>query len=82
MIALKERYVEMNRMPKEEVNAKRTFASLPPLIKGYLRLGGYVGDGGVLDFECNTTDVSVVVKTALVTDKYVQRYAQGQVFKD
>ena len=48
--------------------------SLPPLIKGYLRLGGFVGDGAVIDPQFNTTDVAVVVQTDLVTDKYYKHY--------
>jgi putative hemolysin len=48
--------------------------ALPPLIKGYLRLGGFVGDGAVIDEQFNTTDVCIVVKTALVTEKYSRHY--------
>jgi 1-acyl-sn-glycerol-3-phosphate acyltransferase len=44
------------------------------LIKGYLRLGGFVGDGAVVDEQFNTTDVCIIVKTDLVTDKYYQHY--------
>lgn len=73
-VALKERYVEMNRLPKEKVDAKEAFVLLPALIKGYLRLNGYIGSGAVIDPEYNTTDVSIVVKTDLVTEKYFQRY--------
>ncbi len=51
-----------------------SLAQLPPLIKGYLRLGGFVGDGAVIDHAFNTTDVAVVVKTDLVTDKYYRHY--------
>lgn len=76
--ALPGRYVSMNLLRKEEVDVKAAFSVLPALIKGYLRLGGYVGDGAVVDEVYNTTDVSVVVKTALVTEKYVQRYAGGK----
>ena len=72
--ALPDRYVEMNLMPKEAVDAKEAFSGLPALIKGYLRLSGYVGLGAVIDPEYNTTDVSIVVKTDLVTEKYAQRY--------
>lgn len=75
-VALKERYVEMNRIPKEQVDAKRAFAALPALIKGYLRLNGYIGSGAVIDPEYNTTDVSIVVKTDRVSDKYAQRYGK------
>jgi len=56
------------------LDAKRVQAQLPPLIKGYLRLGGFVGDGAVIDRQFNTTDVAVVVKTDLVTDKYYRHY--------
>jgi len=75
-VALPKLYVEMNLMPKEAVDVKEAFASLPALIKGYLRLSGYIGLGAVIDPEYNTTDVSIVVKTDLVTDKYVQRYGR------
>lgn len=74
--ALDELYVEMNRMPKEQVDVKQGFAALPALIKGYLRLSGYIGAGAVIDPEYNTTDVSIVVKTDRVTDKYAQRYGK------
>jgi putative hemolysin len=47
---------------------------LPPLIKGYLRLGGFVGDGAVIDPQFNTTDVAIVVKTDLVSDRYYRHY--------
>lgn len=72
--ALPDRYVEMRRMPPNELDPKRVLAQLPPLIKGYLRLGGFVGDGAVIDRQFNTTDVAVVVKTDLVTDKYYRHY--------
>jgi len=74
--ALPSLYVDMNLMPKEEVNVKEAFSSLPALIKGYLRLSGYIGLGAVIDEQYNTTDVSIVVKTDLVTDKYAARYGK------
>ena len=66
--------VDMALMPKEQINVKRALVELPPLIKGYLRLGGYVGDGAVIDHQFNTTDVSIVVKTDLITNKYSKHY--------
>src|SRR6266446_4584868 len=41
------RRVEMNRMAKEAINPKAALHELPPLIKGYLRLGACIGDGAV-----------------------------------
>jgi L-ornithine Nalpha-acyltransferase len=72
--ALPHRYVDMRRMPPSMLDPKRIQAQLPPLIKGYLRLGGFIGDGAVIDRQFNTTDVAVVVKTDLVTDKYYRHY--------
>jgi L-ornithine Nalpha-acyltransferase len=72
--ALPHRFVEMRRLPPESIDPKRAVGQLPPLIKGYLRLGGFVGDGAVIDRQFNTTDVAVVVKTDLVTDKYYRHY--------
>ncbi len=72
--ALSERYTEMCRLAANEVDPARGLAELPPLIKGYLRLGGFVGDGAVIDHQFNTTDVCIVVKTDLITDKYYRHY--------
>lgn len=69
-----ERYVDMRRLPPSQVDNRRVLLTLPPLIKGYLRLGGMVGDGAVVDHQFNTTDVAIVVKTDLVTDKYIDHY--------
>jgi L-ornithine Nalpha-acyltransferase len=72
--ALRERYVEMRRLPPDGFDPVRTLSGLPPLIKGYLRLGGFVGDGAVIDEQFNTTDVCVVVQTDLVAEKYSRHY--------
>jgi putative hemolysin len=72
--ALPHRYVEMRRLDRAEIDARAALTRLPPLIKGYLRLGGFVGDGAVIDPQFNTTDVAVVVQTDLVTDKYYKHY--------
>jgi L-ornithine Nalpha-acyltransferase len=72
--ALAHRYVDMRRMPPDAIDPTSTLAALPPLIKGYLRLGGFVGDGAVIDEQFNTTDVCVVVKTDLVAEKYSRHY--------
>jgi putative hemolysin len=72
--ALPARYVEMRRMDAATLDSRRVLARLPPLVKGYLRLGGFVGDGAVIDPQFNTIDVAVVVKTVLVTDKYTRHY--------
>ena len=72
--ALAGRYVDMRRLAPGTFDARRTLINLPPLIKGYLRLGGFVGDGAVIDTQFNTVDVAIVVKTDLVTEKYYRHY--------
>lgn len=72
--ALPDRYVDMRRLTPDAIEPGKTLAGLPPLIKGYLRLGGFVGDGAVIDHQFNTTDVCIVVKTDLITEKYSRHY--------
>ncbi|MGZ6009800.1 MAG: GNAT family N-acetyltransferase [Rhizomicrobium sp.] len=76
--ALPGRYTEMNLLPKEAIDPRRALASLPPLLKGYLRVGGFVGDGAVVDHQFNTTDVCIVVKTDLIADRYTRHYDLGE----
>ena len=66
----------MRLLPQGAVDARAAIAALPPLIKGYLRLGGFVGEGAVVDHQFHTTDVCVVVKTELVTEKYYRHYTR------
>ena len=75
--ALPARHVPMSRMAQSDVDARQALKILPPLIKGYLRLGGFVGDGAVVDYEFGTTDVCVVVKTDMVTERYYRHYTRG-----
>lgn len=81
--ALPERYVDMNLRAAEAVDEadaaralseRAVLAGLPPLIKGYLRIGGYVGDGAVIDAQFNTIDVCIIVVTDQLTDKYFNHY--------
>ena len=73
-IALNDHYVDMNIIPKDKIDERRAFASLPPLIKGYIRLGATIGDGAVIDEQFNTIDVCIVVQTSLMTDRYRKYY--------
>lgn len=76
-VALPERQVRMDMMAKEAINTKVAMRDLPPMIKGYLRLGGVIGDGAVVDYEFNTVDVFVFVDMSRVTDKYIKHYTRN-----
>jgi len=84
--ALPHRYVRTDLLPQREVNveaavaeldARATLSALPPLIKGYLRLGGYIGDGAVIDPEFDTTDVCIIVVTDRMAEKYFNHYIRN-----
>lgn len=51
------------------------FRALPPLVKGYLRLGAMVGEGAVLDEAFNTIDVCIVLPTERIGARYRRHYA-------
>ena len=72
--ALPGRFTKMNMLPKEAIDPKRALVSLPPLLKGYLRLGGFVGDGAVIDHQFNTTDVCIIVKSDMIASRYTRHY--------
>ncbi len=86
--ALPDRYVDMKLLPREAFDPNAAFEelkldprsgnnSLPPLIKGYIRVGGFVGDGAVIDHQFNTTDICIIVKTDLMTRRYQKHYNLG-----
>src|SRR5216683_299299 len=84
--ALPERYVAMDLLTLDEIDteaavaqiAKRaTISALPPLIKGYLRLGALIGEGAVVDHQFGTTDVCIIVVTDRITDKYFNHYIRS-----
>jgi L-ornithine Nalpha-acyltransferase len=75
--ALPRRYVELDRMAKSAVDAKAALQSLPPLIKGYLRLGAFVGDGAVVDRQFGTTDVLIILPVAGISSRYVGHFGPG-----
>lgn len=72
--ALPARYVEMNRMSKESIDPKAALRELPPLVKGYLRLGAYIGDGAVVDHEFGTTDVLIVLPVSAIKQRYLEHF--------
>jgi len=74
--ALPGQFVEMNIIPAAKINARQVFSELPPLIKGYLRLGARIGNGAVIDRQFNTTDVCIVMPTESLSERYVKHYSR------
>jgi putative hemolysin len=72
--AVPERFTEMNRLSHEAIDPKAAIAALPPLIKGYLRLGASIGDGAVVDHQFGTTDVCIVLPVSAISERYIAFY--------
>jgi putative hemolysin len=68
----------MARISKEAIDPKQALRALPPLIKGYLRLGAYIGDGAVVDHEFGTTDVLIVLPVSAIKKRYIEHFAVSQ----
>jgi putative hemolysin len=68
------RRVPMGGVPLAAINQRAVLRSLPTLIKGYLRLGAYVGDGAVIDWQFNTTDVLILLPVERINPKYLAHY--------
>lgn len=66
--------VSMNRMPAAHIDPKAALKAIPPLVKGYLRLGGYVGEGAVIDHQFNTTDVLIILPVSAINPRYFARF--------
>jgi putative hemolysin len=76
--ALPSRYVDMNRIPKDAIDTKQALRELPPLVKGYLRLGAFIGDGAVIDHQFGTTDVLIVLPMAQLAARYRERFVADE----
>lgn len=71
--ALPHLYTPMNRV-SGPVSFKIALHALPPLIKAYLRLGAYIGDGAVVDHQFGTTDVFILLPVSRIAQKYQNRF--------
>jgi putative hemolysin len=72
------RYVDMNLMPKEAIDTREAIHKLPPLLKGYVRAGAWIGDGAVIDWQFGTTDVFICFPLSKIDDRYRSRFQMKQ----
>lgn len=64
----------MDLLSKDQIDLKQALKSLPPLIKGYLRLGAFVGDGAVIDRQFGTTDVLIILPVEKIDPRYFEHF--------
>lgn len=72
--ALPGRHVSMDRMAAASIDARSAMQALPPLVKGYLRLGAVFGDGAVVDRQFGTTDVLVILPVDRISGRYLGHF--------
>ena len=74
--ALSDHYQRMDLVPEDQLDRREAMVAMPALIKAYLRLGGFVGDGAFIDREFNTTDVCLLMDTAAMSARHKGFYTR------
>jgi putative hemolysin len=74
-------YNPMDLVPRDKLDVKAALKAMPPLIKGYMRLGAYFGDGAVIDRQFGTTDVLVVMPVQRINPKYFGHFGAPDELK-
>lgn len=74
-------FVSMDRMAPGDINLRSAMRAIPPLIKGYLRLGAFVGDGAVIDHQFGTTDVLIILPVEEIDPRYFGRFGAPEEVK-
>ncbi|MDG3040129.1 GNAT family N-acetyltransferase [Roseicyclus marinus] len=76
-VARPEGFLAMDRIAEADLDRPAAIRAMPALIKAYLRLGGFVGQGAYLDREFNCVDVCLVMDVALIPEKHRAIYRRG-----
>jgi len=74
--ALPDNRVEMDLLPADAVDKDEAMRQMPALIKAYIRLGGFVGEGAWIDHDFNTVDVCLLMDTSRMVDRYHKFYSR------
>ena len=73
-LAIDRNKIEMNVLNRLDVEKIIALKQLPPLIKAYIRLGGFIGYGASIDKDFNSIDVCLVMDTQNMSEKYKKIY--------
>lgn len=75
---LQKHFQTMDLMPADQIDKRAALKAMPTLIKAYLRLGGFVGEGAFIDHSFNTTDVFLLMDTKMINEKQREIYTKGR----
>ncbi|RLQ89296.1 GNAT family N-acetyltransferase [Notoacmeibacter ruber] len=68
------RGVPTDMMPAEAVDMKSALGAMPPLVKGYLRLGAMFGHEAVVDKDFGTVDVLTILPVERIASRYLTHF--------
>ncbi|MDT8343775.1 MAG: GNAT family N-acyltransferase [Thermohalobaculum sp.] len=74
--AVEGHFTPMDILPAAQVDRAEAMRQIPALIKAYIRLGGFVGEGAYIDWDFNTIDVCLIMDTARMVQRYWSFYGQ------
>lgn len=74
--AANDHFVAMDVLPADKVEKVEAMRQTPALIKAYIRLGGFVGEGAYIDYDFNTVDVCLLMDTSRMVQRYRQFYSR------
>lgn len=80
--ALPSHFQKMDLVPAAELDRRAAMHGMPALIKAYLRLGGFVGEGAFVDRDFNTTDVCLLMDTQVMSEKHKSFYTRKHEGRD
>jgi L-ornithine Nalpha-acyltransferase len=75
--ALPGRGVATDRLGRDAIDVRAAMRALPPLIKGYLRLGARFAEAAVVDRCFGTTDVLALLPVVAINRRYVRHFGAG-----
>ncbi len=68
-------FESMDLVAPDALDRRAAMVQVPALIKAYLRLGGFVGEGAFIDHAFNTTDVCLILDTARMNERQRRIYS-------
>ncbi|MBF9061148.1 GNAT family N-acetyltransferase [Rhodobacterales bacterium HKCCSP123] len=76
-VARPEGFQRMDLIAEADLDRPAAIRATPALIKAYLRLGGFVGQGAYIDRAFNCIDVCLVMDVATIPEKHRAIYQRG-----
>lgn len=70
-------FQRMDLIDADKLDRAAASRAIPSLIKGYLRMGCFVGEGAFIDRPFNTIDICLLMDVTKISQKHLGLYTQG-----